>query len=118
VGTRAVAYTRISDDIDDHPQFIALSDRAFRVWVHAECWCSRHLTDGLIPVRVFRKLHRFSTKSERELIKNELISCTQTDHGMQYTMAGYLKHNDSRATVERRRRRKKEWQARMRHAEA
>jgi len=94
-----VSYFRISDQIDDHPQFFGLSDRAFRVWIYAGVWCQRHLTDGKIPKAIAKGLHRSSTETIAELVAAELLVASQTE----YTLTGYLKHNDSRETVQQRR---------------
>lgn len=99
-----MAHFRISDDIEDHPQFMDLSDRAFRVWVYAEAWCQRHLTDGLIPARMAVELRRSSTKIVSEIVASGLfvVECES------YRLVGFLKHNDSRDLVSKRRAQKKE----------
>jgi hypothetical protein len=107
-----MAHFRISDDIEDHPQFTALSDRAFRVWVYAEAWCQRHLTDGAIPSRMALELRRSNAKMLTELVEAGLM----IKDGATFRLAGFLKHNDSREVVTKRRQdkaaRMERWRAR------
>jgi hypothetical protein len=108
-----VSHLRISDDIEDHPQFVPLSHRAFRVWVYAEAWSQRHLTDGRVPALIMRSLRHASPTIIRELVAIGLA----IPQGDDYLLAGWLKHNDSRAVVEKRRAQKAKriaaWRARQ-----
>jgi hypothetical protein len=97
-----MAYLRIGDDIEDHPAFVGLSHRAFRVWIYAGAWCQRHLTDGLIPLAILRDI-RFASKAI--LAELEIAGRLQSQDG-QYLLVGHTKHNDSREVVQRRRHQK------------
>lgn len=50
----------------DHPKIAALSDKAFRLLVDTWCWCSRHLTDGVVSEKIWTK--RGTPKSRKELV--------------------------------------------------
>ena len=57
----------------DHPKVVGLPDAAFRLYVEALCWCSRHLTDGMVPVAALKRLGGYSPKSIRQLVESGLI---------------------------------------------
>lgn len=64
-------YIRVHDGMPDHPKVEALSDAAFRLLVTTWCWCSKNLTDGRIPAKVWAK--RGTPKARRELVEAGLI---------------------------------------------
>lgn len=80
-------YVRIHDGMPDHPKVDGLSDGAFRLLVTMWCWCSRHLTDGLIPGPTWLK--RGTLKSRGELVAAGLVDLT--DDG-QVRMHDYTDH--------------------------
>lgn len=82
-------YIRLHDGMPDHPKVEALSDKAFRLLVTTWCWCSRHLTDGRVPMAVWRK--RGTPKARRELVEAGLVE-QHDDHVM---MHDYLDHQRS-----------------------
>jgi hypothetical protein len=43
-----MAWIKIDDSFPDHPKVISLSDLAFRLHIHALCYCGKFLTDGFI----------------------------------------------------------------------
>jgi hypothetical protein len=45
-----MTWVRIDDGFPEHPKMLGLSDAAFRLHIHALCYCARALTDGFIPV--------------------------------------------------------------------
>ena len=90
-----MAYLRLSDNLDDHPKFAGLSDGAFRYWVHANLWVSRHLTDGSIPIRIASSISKHSPERVRELLAAGLWH----DEGDRYRVHDYLDHNASRDEV-------------------
>lgn len=42
-------WMRLDDGAMSHLKILRLSDRAFRLWIKALCYCQQHLTDGRIP---------------------------------------------------------------------
>lgn len=59
-------YIRVHDGMPDHPKIDGLSDAAFRLLVTMWCWCSRHLTDGVVPAGTWQK--RGTSESRAELL--------------------------------------------------
>ena len=86
-------YIRVHDGMPDHPKVEALSDKAFRLLIATWCWCSRHLTDGRVPLAVWRK--RGTPKARRELVDAGLVEM-HDDHVM---MHDYLDHQRSAEEV-------------------
>jgi hypothetical protein len=43
-----MTWIKIDDSFPDHPKIISLSDLAFRLHIHALCYCGKFLTDGFI----------------------------------------------------------------------
>lgn len=66
-------YIRLHDGMPDHPKVVGLSDAAFRLYVEAMCWCSRHLTDGAVPVAAMRRMGGWSPESTEELTAARLF---------------------------------------------
>lgn len=64
-------YVRVHDGMPDHPKVDGISDAAFRLLVTMWCWCSRHLTDGLVPAATWQK--RGKQKVRDELIAAGLV---------------------------------------------
>lgn len=86
-------YIRLHDGMPDHPKVVGLSDSGFRLYVEALCWCSRHLTDGVIPEAALRKLG--SPKARREVADAGLIEM----NGSGWHLHDYLQHQRSAAQV-------------------
>lgn len=82
-------YIRVHDGIEDHPKVAALSDKAFRLLITTWGWCSRHRTDGRVPLPVWKKR---GTKGARdELERAGLVE----PHGDHVLMHDYLEHQRS-----------------------
>lgn len=47
-----MAWVRLDDNFADHPKIIALSDKAFRLFIVGLCYSNRQLTDGYIPYQM------------------------------------------------------------------
>jgi hypothetical protein len=47
-----MGWVRLDDNFADHPKIIALSDKAFRLYIMGLCYANRHLTDGLITYQI------------------------------------------------------------------
>jgi hypothetical protein len=46
-----MTWVKLDDGFPTHPKVVALSDRAFRVYIAGLCYCAQHLTDGFIPFK-------------------------------------------------------------------
>lgn len=86
-------FIRLHDGMPDHPKIEGLSDRAFRLLVSTWCWCSRQLTDGKVPAKVWTK--RGTPAGRRELMDAGLA----VDCGEYIEMHDYLEHQRSAAEV-------------------
>ena len=47
-----MGWVRLDDNFADHPKVIALSDKAFRLFITGLCYSNRQLTDGIIPYQI------------------------------------------------------------------
>lgn len=63
----ASTWIKLDDDFFDHPKVVGLSLVAVHVHLRAICWCSKHLTDGRIPVAV---VESWSVRRWREAIES------------------------------------------------
>lgn len=86
-------YIRVHDGMPDHPKVAGLSDRAFRLLVELWAYCSRQLTDGVVPPVVARKR---GGRALTELMAAGLVR----DHEKGYECHDYLGHQRSKAHVE------------------
>jgi hypothetical protein len=86
-------YIRVHDGMPDHPKIDGLSDAAFRALVTHWCWCSRHLTDGVVPLATWLK--RTPAKVRNELVAAGLVELTPEAA----LMHDYLEHQRSAADV-------------------
>lgn len=56
-----MAWIRLDDDYIAHPKFLALSDRAFRLWHEGLAYCRKLMSDGAIPagaLKTFRSAQK------------------------------------------------------------
>ncbi|MGW4525147.1 hypothetical protein [Amycolatopsis sp. NPDC004378] len=86
-------YIRVHDGIEDHPKTAALSDKGFRLLVTTWGWCSRHRTDGRVPLAVWKK--RGTSKARAELAVAGLVE-VYADH---IVMHDYLEHQRSAGEI-------------------
>ena len=93
-----MTWIKLNDNVPRHPKIAGLSDRAFRGWINGLCYASEFLTDGVLP-DVFLRTVRPAV--QHELIGRGLWVCT----GGTTKVHDYLKHQSSKASVERERRR-------------
>jgi hypothetical protein len=87
-------YITLHDGMPEHHKVEALSDKAFRALIDLWCWCSRNLTDGIVPESVWIK--RTSPKVRDELVP--ALADPRPDGGVY--MHDYLEHQRSRAEVQ------------------
>lgn len=94
-----MSWLTLDDNMPDHPKIRGLTDRAFRLHVYALCYCSRHLTDGVIPASACRGVVDNSSRYCRELVAKKLWQ----SRGEVFEIHDYLDWNKSRAEVENQR---------------
>ena len=83
-------YITLHDGMTDHPKIVGLSDAAFRLYIEALCYCSRHLTDGKILSRAMNKM------SPAEEVTIELVEAGLLHlQGSTFEIHDYLKHQRS-----------------------
>jgi len=108
-----MSWVRIHDGAMSHPKVLALSDRAFRVWVNGLSYCQMHLTDGFIP-KAASGIVGTTVKSVSELCSVSLWKAS----GDGWQVHDYLHWNDSREVIRGKRdsaaERKAKWQERTR----
>jgi hypothetical protein len=88
-------YIRVHDGMPDHPKIDALSDGAFRLLVSGWCYCSRYLTDGRIPEKVWSR--KGNRRSRDELIREGLVHLDSATGDA--TFHDYLDHQRSAQEV-------------------
>lgn len=94
-------WVRLDDSFPDHPKIAMLSPAAGWLHVCALCYCGRHLTDGLVPKGVEKRLT--STTNTTRLV-NELIRARLwVDEGDAWRIHDYLDYQPSREKVEKER---------------
>lgn len=91
---RPVTWIKLDDKCPRHPKVAALTDRAFRWWVHTLCYASEFRTDGLIPASFLRTV---PAKVRAELVTAGLWFVS-ADEAMQ--IHDYLEHQRSRAEID------------------
>lgn len=85
----------------DSPKFIAIGDRAWRLWCEGIVYCQRQLSDGLIPVKALRGFRYYSKAAMRELLTVNVPEKRSLWHleGEGVRVHDYLDWNDARARV-------------------
>lgn len=86
-------YIKLHDGMLDHPKIDPLSDAAFRLLIGSWCWCSRHLTDGVMPAATWNR--RGSARVRAELVAAGLVRL----RGDTVEFHDYLQHQRSAAQV-------------------
>lgn len=92
-------WIKLNDNAPRHPKIAALTDRAFRVWIHGLCYSAEFLTDGHLPDAY---VYQIPEKIFDELIEKGLWKFSLTDG---VTIHDYLKYQTSKSHIEAERRR-------------
>lgn len=94
-------YARIEENAMDSPKFIAIGDRAWRLWCEGTVYCQRQLSDGLIPVKALRGFRYYSKAAMRELLAVNVPERGPLWHveGDFVRVHDYLDWNDERQKV-------------------
>lgn len=94
----SATWFKFYNDLVDDPRFVALSDAAWTLHIHGMAYCSKNLTDGVIPRGMIRRL--CGTKDPMKAAK-ELVAAgmwAEDDDG--WEVVDYLKGQRSKAQVE------------------
>lgn len=82
-------YVSIDHGMPENRKIVGLSDRAFRLYVEAICYCSRQQSDGSIPAAALQRMGRPATA--RELVAAGLFEPVGAD----WMVHDYLRHQRS-----------------------
>jgi len=98
-------YVALDDKFPDNPKVAGLSHAAFRLHVVALCYCSAHLTDGIVPksAQIHRKIGTTS-KLNAQLIEAGLWEIVEDG----WRIHDYLDWNASAAQIKEKQRRDRE----------
>lgn len=117
-----MSWLRDEDDMLDNEKWRRAlrdgGDSALLVWYRLRAWCSRRLTDGVIPADMVSSVAEIGRSKARSRALQALIEhglCARQAHG-ELTICGYLERNPSREHVLRERGRRAEAQKNRRVA--
>lgn len=95
-----MTYAKFDDNFAEHPKNLELSDGAFRLHVSGILYCSRLLTDGVVPkAKVPTLTPNYKPIHLRELVLAGMWTAPVGGSVKEYTIRDYLQWNDSRAKV-------------------
>lgn len=97
-GSDEMTFQMIDDLMVEHPKIAPLSDGSFRAMLELWSYCSRNLTDGLIPRRV--ALQITTPRRMLELVDARLFEVVVGG----WIAHDWLDHNPSAEEIKRRRR--------------
>ncbi|MFB7162292.1 hypothetical protein [Streptomyces sp. NPDC056242] len=90
-------WVRLDDRFPSHRKVALLSDRAFRLYVSALCWCSENLTEGRILDRELPLVARLRGAKKAAAELEEVHLWDRVDGG--WEIHDYLEYNPDRAKV-------------------
>ena len=64
-------FVRLDHGMPENPKIVGISNAAFRLYVHAICWCSRQETNGDVPAAMMLRLG--TKRAARELVTADLF---------------------------------------------
>lgn len=98
-------YFKVDDHLPENPKIVAAGENAELLYLHGLAYCSRQMTDGLIPKAVVSRLvSRGAEKRAKSLVENGLWA----DKGEFFEVHDYLMHQRSRSEIEAQRQAKRE----------
>lgn len=119
-----MSWLRDDDDMLDHEKWRRAlrdgGDGALLVWARLRAWCSRRLTDGLVPADMVDEVAEIGRSKARARALRALVEhglCARRVDGA-LTIVGYLERNPSRAKVLEERDRRSEAQRKRRLGES
>lgn len=89
-------WVKFENTMPEDKKLPGLSDRAFRLWVSAICYCSRGETDGFVPAALMTSL---SLSATRQTVKELLAADMLRERGDEYEVVNYLKFNPSKERI-------------------
>lgn len=90
-------FARLDLDYADHPKIIVLSDAAFRAHIEMILYARKHMTDGLIPKQIAK---RIPSDSLSELLANDSESPSLIENGDgSYLLHGYEDMNETKSEI-------------------
>jgi hypothetical protein len=96
-------YARLDDRFHLHPTVVQMGNACAGVYARAISYCAAHLTDGEIPAVILQQF----ADNKRQIQKLVELGCIE-ERSDSYYLVDFLRHNDSRADVEKRRRESRE----------
>src|SRR4051794_35615620 len=90
-------WTRLEDSFYDHPKVMAAGNEALGLYVRGLTYCSRHLTDGLIPKRMAQQLADGNPEAIDALLAAKLWAAS----GDNYRIPRYLDYHPTREEYEK-----------------
>jgi hypothetical protein len=115
-----MSWLRDDDDMLDHEKWRRAirdgGDGALLVWARLRAWCSRRLTDGVIPADMVDEVAEIGRSKSRSRALHALVAhalCAWREDGA-LTICGYLERNPSKARVLEERERRSEAQRKRR----
>jgi hypothetical protein len=113
-------WVKIDDQFAEHPKFVALDPAAIGLWVSGLAYCSRYLTDGLIPKAAAFRLVNLPPHQTRKLVQRLINVALWCDANLHYVVHDYLVFQRSREDVrtikERAKTRANRWKQRRSNA--
>jgi len=119
-------YLNLDDNYPDHPKIEGLSDAAYRLHGSALFYAARFRLDGYLTTAQLRARLRWSTRTETELIKGDLLHAPgdpcpsrhcPADDSLRYRLHDFFQWNKSRVWWDEERekaaKRKADWKARQ-----
>lgn len=104
-------YFKLDDHLPENPKIIAAGEDAELLYIHGLAYCSRQLTNGVIPKAIVPRLvAKGAEKRSQALVANELW----IDRGDSFEVHDYLLHQRSREQIENERRKARERAAKSR----
>lgn len=89
-------WVRFENTMPEDAKLPGISDRAFRLWVNAVCYCSRGETDGRIPAALMTSLSITANKrTVDELVDAGMLKAFDD----KYEIVNYLKFNPSKERI-------------------
>lgn len=94
----SATWFKFYNDLVDDPRYVALSDAAWTLHIHGMAYCSKNLTDGVIPRGMIRRL--CGTKDPMKAAKELVAAGMWAEDGDGWEVVDYLKGQRSKAQVE------------------
>ena len=93
-----MTWIKLDDQVTEHPKTAGLSCEAWTLWIHGLTYCSRNLTDGVIPKPYLPRLSpvRRVKKATQELVDAGLW----VDEGARIQVHNYVKWQRSKSQIE------------------